>query len=256
MRDENSVILANFERGSGEFWKILLLMENSGCLCEIWMLVRILLLATSCLDLFWSNLVSPVDAPPSFPGTLSDIRVHEKTHLDTPRRERVKWDEMRHVMSCYYVSMSCHVLSAWVVLAWPPCHVWQWEFAGTFSQRHRWVFVGTCHLCVHGLPAYTLWFRVSHTHTHPPTNTNPHPHPHPHAHTHTHTCTRTRARAPARVRARAHTHTRTHAHTHTPHPPTPLPPPHPPAPAPARACAHLLEYWKQRRRTHEDDWHE
>ena len=123
-----SVSLANSEHGSGEFWKILLLMENSGCLCEIWMLVRILLLATSCLDLFWSNLVSPADAPSSFPGTLSEIRVHEKTHLDTPRRKRVKWDEMIHVMSCYYVSMSCHgmschVMSAWVVfgLATLPC---------------------------------------------------------------------------------------------------------------------------------------
>ena len=150
LRDENSVILANSEHGSGEFWKNLLLMENSGCLCGIWMLVRILLLATLCLDLFWSNLVSPVDAPPSFPGTLSEIRVHEKTHLETLRRERVKWDEMIHVMSC--VSMSCHVMACrrgWF-LAWPPCHIWQWEFAGTFSRRHRWVFVGPCHLCVHG----------------------------------------------------------------------------------------------------------
>ena len=169
LRDENSVILANSEHGSGEFWKILLLMENSGCLCGIWMLVRILLLATLCLDLFWSNLVSPVDAPPSFPGTLSEIRVHEKTHLETPRRERVKWDEMIHVMSCYYVSVSCHVMACrrgWF-LVWPPCHIWQWEFAGTFSRWHRWAFVGPCHLCVHGPPAYTLWFRVSHTHTLP-----------------------------------------------------------------------------------------
>ena len=39
------------------------------------------------------------------------------------------------------------------------------SFAGTFSRRHRWVFVGPCHLCVHGPPAFTLWFRVSHTHT-------------------------------------------------------------------------------------------
>ena len=37
------------------------------------------------------------------------------------------------------------------------------SFAGTFSRRHRWVFVGPCHLCVHGPPAFTLWFRVSHT---------------------------------------------------------------------------------------------
>ena len=26
--------------------------------------------------------------------------------------------------------------------------------AGTFSRRHRWVFVGPCHLCVHGPPAF------------------------------------------------------------------------------------------------------
>jgi len=26
--------------------------------------------------------------------------------------------------------------------------------AGTFSRLHRWVFVGPCHLCVHGPPAF------------------------------------------------------------------------------------------------------
>ena len=29
--------------------------------------------------------------------------------------ERVKWDEMITIMSCCYISMSCHVVSAWVV---------------------------------------------------------------------------------------------------------------------------------------------
>ena len=58
------------------------------------------------------------------------------------------------IMSCCYISMSCHVMS---------CHVGLGGFwlghlaisdAGTFSRRHRWVFVGPCHLCVHGPPAF------------------------------------------------------------------------------------------------------
>ena len=42
------------------------------------------------LDACANNLVSPLNAPPSFPGTLSEIWAHEKTHLDTPGRERLK----------------------------------------------------------------------------------------------------------------------------------------------------------------------
>ena len=149
LRDENSVILANSEHGSGEFWKIrfwwriLDACAESGCLCGF---------------CFWQHYVWIY-----FDYQRSGCM--QKTHLETPRRERVKWDEMIHVMSCYYVSVSCHVMACrrgWF-LAWPPCHIWQWEFAGTFSRRHRWVFVGPRHLCVHGPPAYTLWFRVSHT---------------------------------------------------------------------------------------------
>ena len=87
-------VLANSEH---VIWRIL---RNSAPAGEFWMIVRTL---DACADFasgnmmsgkFWSNLVSPVDAPPSFPGTLSEIRVHEKTHLDTPRREKVRWDEM------------------------------------------------------------------------------------------------------------------------------------------------------------------
>ena len=82
-----------------------------------------------------------------------NFRTCQWTSTWLTRTERVKWDEMIHVMSCSYVSMSCHVMACrrgWF-LAWPPCHIWQWEFAGTFSRRHRWVFLGPCHLCVHGL---------------------------------------------------------------------------------------------------------
>jgi hypothetical protein len=93
------------------------------------------------------------------------IDVISHTHLVNSRRERVTWDEMIRVMSCSYIYRSCHVMACrhgWF-LAWPPCHFWRKEFAGTFSRRHRWVFVGPCHLCLHGPPAFTLWFRVSHT---------------------------------------------------------------------------------------------
>ena len=66
------------------------LMETSGCLCGIWMLVRNWLLATLCLGSFL-YLVSPADAPPSFPGTLSEIRVHERhTLVNSLNLERVK----------------------------------------------------------------------------------------------------------------------------------------------------------------------
>ena len=53
------------------------------------------------------------------------------------------------------------------------------ENAGTFARRHRCVFVGPCHLCVHGPPAETGKLKRSNNrgftsvqkfHTH--TNTN------------------------------------------------------------------------------------
>ena len=90
--------LANSEH---VIWRFL---KDSASAGEFWMLARTL---DACANFasgnmmpgkFWSNLVSPVDAPPSFPGTLSEMRAHEKTHLDTPRREKMKWDEMNRHM--------------------------------------------------------------------------------------------------------------------------------------------------------------
>ena len=102
----SGVVWIYAEKHSTPWWRLLDACADSGCLCGtgfwqhyVW--------------IYSCNLVSPADEPPSFPGTLSEIR-----------------DE---------------------------------SFAGTFSRRHRWVFVGPSHLCVHGPPAFTLWFRVSHT---------------------------------------------------------------------------------------------
>ena len=55
------------------------------------------------------------------------------------------------VVSCCYISMSCHGMSAWVVFWLGHLAI---SDAGTFSRRHRWVFVGPCHLCVHGPLAF------------------------------------------------------------------------------------------------------
>ena len=98
------------EKHSIPWWSLLDACADSGCLCGtgfwqhyVW--------------IYSCNLVSPADAPPSFPGTLSEIRVHERHTLVNSIMERVKWDEMITVMSCCYISMSCHVMSwsAWVV---------------------------------------------------------------------------------------------------------------------------------------------
>ena len=135
------------EKHSIPWWSLLDACANSGCLCGtgfwqhyVW--------------IYSCNLVSPADAPPSFPGTLSEIRVHERHTLVNSIMERVKWDEMITVMSCCYISMSCHVMSWHVGLG----GFWLGHLAisdaGTFSRRHRWVFVGPCHLCVHGPPAF------------------------------------------------------------------------------------------------------
>ena len=108
---------------TGEFWTCNLAISDRPCFCwriqisNVWMLVRNLLLATWCLWNFESNLVSSVDAPPSFPGTLSEIRARERHTWIHP--EGRGWNEMKwnHVMLCY------HVMSAWVVygLATWPC---------------------------------------------------------------------------------------------------------------------------------------
>ena len=41
-----------------------------------------------------------------------------------------------------------------------------WKIAGTFARRHRWVFVGPCHLCVHGPPAFRSFASAQMLHTH------------------------------------------------------------------------------------------
>ena len=121
-----------FWKHSTPWWRLLDACAESGCLCGtgfwqhyVW--------------IYSCNLVSPADAPPSFPGTLSEIRVHERhTLVNSLNLERVKWDEMITVMSCCYVSMSCPVMACrhgWF-LAWPPCHFWRWEFC-------RYVFTTT-----------------------------------------------------------------------------------------------------------------
>ena len=102
LRDEKSVIVANSEH---VIWRIL---SNSASDGELWMLVWNL---DACANFasgsimsgkFWSNLVSPVDAPPSFPALYQRTGCMRR-HLDTPRRGRVKWDEMK---SCK-VMLSC-----------------------------------------------------------------------------------------------------------------------------------------------------
>ena len=107
LRDEKSVIVANSEH---VIWQIL---SNSASDGELWMLVWNL---DACANFasgsimsgkFWSNLVSPVDAPPSFPALYQRtgcMRRHTWIHP-----EGRGWNEMRwnHVMSCYHVSMSC-----------------------------------------------------------------------------------------------------------------------------------------------------
>ena len=80
---------------SGEFWTILLLMVNCGCVCEIWMLVRILLLATSCLvnsEVIWYPRWTHHQASPHF---IRDPGAWEDTLGYTPKGEgEMRWDEI------------------------------------------------------------------------------------------------------------------------------------------------------------------
>ena len=97
----------------GEFWGMKVLkqaLECSDASCPFqsplkgtsegvfWMLVQNLLLAALSLAKSKCNLVSPVDWPPSFPGSLSEIRVHERHTLEHPEGRDVRWDEMNSVM--------------------------------------------------------------------------------------------------------------------------------------------------------------
>ena len=99
------------EKHSIPWWSLLDACADSGCLCGtgfwqhyVW--------------IYSCNLVSPADEPPSFPSTLSEIRVHERHTLVNSIMERVKWDEVITIMSCCYISMSCHVMSCHVMSAW------------------------------------------------------------------------------------------------------------------------------------------
>ena len=141
------VILASLNMQSGELWKLFFCWRI--LISNVWMLVRNLLLATWCTGKIESNLVSPVDAPPSFPGTLSEIRVHER------HPEGRGWNEMtwNHVMFCYHV-MS---IATW---PYPKSEICRYVFTPMLSGL-RWpgqTVMGSW------LPADTLWFKAFHTH--------------------------------------------------------------------------------------------
>ena len=150
---------------AGEFWTCNLAISERlrFCwrilICNVWMLVRNLLLATWCLGNFESNLVSPVNAPPSFPGTLSEIRVHERRtwiHPDGRGWNEIKWN---HVMLCYHI-MSARVVYGLATWPYPKSEICRYVFTPMLSGL-RWPgqTVGSWP------PADTLWFRAFHTHT-------------------------------------------------------------------------------------------
>ena len=106
---------------AGEFWTCHLAISERlrFCwriqICNVWMLVRNLLLATWCLGIFESNLVSPVDAPPALyqrSGCMKDALGYTPTGED-----EMRWNE---IMSCCVLCY--HVMSARVVYGlatWP-----------------------------------------------------------------------------------------------------------------------------------------
>ena len=161
---------------TGEFWTCNLAISDRPCFCwriqisNVWMLVRNLLLATWCLGNFESNLVSPVNASPTFPGTLWEIRVHERHTWIHP--EGRGWNEMKwnHVMLCY------HVMSARVVygLATWPCpkleirrcvyssHHWPLRWPSTNDERDGPLLIPFDS----GISTHTHTRKHTHRHTH------------------------------------------------------------------------------------------
>ena len=84
-----------------------------------------------------------------------------KTHLDTPQRERMKWDEMK---SCH-VMLPCHVGKGGLWLS----HLAMFEVGN--SQVRLQLSSLSSSLAIHQWwegwpPADTLWFKDLHPHTH------------------------------------------------------------------------------------------
>ena len=89
---------------------------------------------------------------------------HTHTHLDTPRRERMTWDEIKscYVMLCYVI-MSCR--HGWF-MAYPPGHVRSLEIRRYVYSSHHWPLRWPSTNDERDGPlAFTLWFRVFYTDT-------------------------------------------------------------------------------------------
>ena len=165
---------------TGEFWTCNVAISERLCFCwimisNVWMLVRNLLLATWCLGNVESNPVFVVDAPPSFPGTFLEIRVHERHTWIYPKGRG--WNEMKwnHLMLCYHV-MSARVVYGLATWPYPKSEICRHVFTPMLSGL-RWpgqTVMGSWP------PADALWFRAFHTHTHIYRYT--------HKHHRTHTC--------------------------------------------------------------------
>ena len=92
-------ILANSEHVIWRFLKTLLLLENSGCLRELWMLVRILLLATWCLanfEVIWYPRWTHHQASPALYQRSGRMKRH--TWIQPEGRDEMRWDEMNRDM--------------------------------------------------------------------------------------------------------------------------------------------------------------
>ena len=217
-----------FWEAFNSWWRLLDACADSGCLCGcgfwqhyVW--------------IYSCNLASPANEPPSFPGTLSEIRVHERhTLVNSLNLERVKWDEMITIMSCCYVSgMSAWVVFGLATLPFLTMRVLQVRFHDDIdgSSLARAIYASTGPLLLpfdSGFPTHTDWhtdrrtdiqtyghtdiptYRHTHVHTYPrthvPTYTRTHVHTYTYSHTHIHTYTRTHR----------HTHIHTYLHTYIP----------------------------------------